>query len=144
MRNLFGPELCWILLYAATVLLGSSNQPPTVEGNQRLELIGWLLPLIGVAASLVTLAWLRATWWALARVLLAGTVGAPVVITTLCGAIRYDDSRDSGVGTAWMVFIMLGWVALAGALVIAAGVVGLTHSRRSTAAGQPATTLPDA
>ncbi|MBA2433212.1 MAG: hypothetical protein H0V56_14045 [Chthoniobacterales bacterium] len=32
--------------------------------------------------------------------------------TTLCTAMRYHDSRDSGVGTAWMLFIGLGWSAV--------------------------------
>lgn len=130
-RQLIGPELCWFALYLGTLLLGAANEPPTVAGNQRLEMIGWFLPLIGVALSLVTLAWLPLKWWGLARVLFAGAIGVPFVVTALCGAIRYNDSRDSGVGTAWMMFIMLGWIAVAAALVIAALLLALRdHSRR--------------
>jgi hypothetical protein len=130
-RHLFGPELCWMLLCGATMLLRTTNQPPTLAGNQRLELIGWFLPLIGIVLSLGTFAWLPGNkWLALGRVLVSGLVGVGVVTTLLCGAIRYDDSRNSGVGTAWMVFIMLGWIALGGAAVIAAIVIGVTSRTR--------------
>jgi hypothetical protein len=113
------------------MLLGTTNQPPTVAGNQRLELIGWFLPLIGVVLSLGTFAWLPGNKWiGLGRVLVSGVIGVYAVTTLLCGAMRYDDSRNSGVGTAWMVFIMLGWIALGGAAVIAAIVIGVTSRTR--------------
>ena len=128
-----------MMLGLATALIGATNQPPTVAGNQRLELIGWFLPLIGILLSSGTLAWLPGSkWWGLARVFFSGAVGVFVVTTILCGAIRYDDSRDSGVGTAWMVFIMLGWIALCGASVVGAIVVAVwPRSRRRTSATLP-------
>ena len=109
------------MLGLATALVGATNQPPTVAGNQRLELIGWFLPLVGVLLSAGPFVWLPGSrWLVLARVLLSGAIGVFVVTTILCGAIRYDDSHDSGVGTAWMVFIMLGWIAVAGVAVLGA------------------------
>ena len=119
-----------MLLCFATMLLGSTNQPPTVAGNQRLELIGWFLPLTGILLSLGAFASLRGNrWLVLGRVVASGLVGVCVVTTLLCGAIRYDDSRDSGVGTAWMVFIMLGWMALAGVSVLVAIVIAVSSRR---------------
>jgi hypothetical protein len=134
LRNyLFGPEAWWLVVYAATLLLAGTNEPPTVEGNQRLELIGWFWGPLAALISFATLWWLRSKWWGLARVFTAGCVGVFFVTTALCGAMRYDDSRDSGVGTAWMVFIMFGWMTIGGASVIAAIVIALTsRSRRAT------------
>ncbi len=60
------------------------------------------------------------------RVFAVGGVGVFFVTTALCGAMRYNDSRDSGVGTAWMVFIMFGWMTTAGASATAAIVLALT------------------
>src|SRR5688572_7428697 len=97
-----GPELIWGMMFAVTALLVSRNQPPTYAGNQRLELIGWFLPLIGVILSFVSLAWAPGSqWWWLARIVLVGAVGVVIVTTHLCGGIDYHDSRNSGVGTAY-------------------------------------------
>jgi hypothetical protein len=116
-----GPELIWVLLFALTVLLVSRNQPPTYAGNQRLELVGWFLPWVGVVLSFVSLAWAPGSpWWWLARILLAGAVGVVIVTGHLCGGIDYQDSRNSGVGTAYIVFIGLGFMALMSGSVIAA------------------------
>ena len=113
------------------MLLGTTNQPSTVARNQQLELIGWFLPLVGIVLSLGTFAWLPGNkWLGLGRVIASGLIGVFAVTTLLCGAIRYNDSRASGVGTAWMVFIMLGWTALAGASVLAAIIIAVWTSRR--------------
>lgn len=111
-------------------MLGATNVPPTVDGNQRLEAIGWLWGPAAVLLSFATLWWLPGgRWWALLRVFVAGCVGVSFVTTALCGAMLYNDSRDSGVGTAWMMFIMFGWITLGGASVIAAFVIALRSPR---------------
>ena len=115
-----GPEMVWALLYLATVFLVLRNQPPTTAGNQQLELVGWFLPLIGVVLSFVTLVWAPGNqWWWLARIALAGLVGVCVVTAHLCGGIDYGDSRNSGVGSGFVLFIALGWLALFIGIVIA-------------------------
>jgi hypothetical protein len=108
-------------MYGATTLLNSRNQPPTVAGNQQLELIGWLLPITGVILSFVPLAWAPGNNWLwLLRIVVAGLVGIVVVTNHLCTAIDYGDSRNSGVGTAFMLFVGLGIVALGIGTAIAA------------------------
>ena len=113
------------------MLLASTNVPPTVEGNQRLEAIGWLWGSVAALLSFATLWWLPGgRWWALLRVFVAGCVGVSFVTTTLCGAMVYNDSRDSGVGTAWMMFIMFGWVTVGATSVIAALVIAVQSRQR--------------
>jgi len=119
--NFLGPELVWLLLYGATTLLGHRNQPPTEAGSRQLETIGWFLPLIGVALSFVPLWWAAGNKWIwLLRIGVAGLVGVVAVTTKLCGAIDYGDSRNSGVGSAYLIFIMLGVMALFAGSAIAA------------------------
>ena len=52
-RTIIAPELIWLALFALTLALASSNNPPTVAGNQPLEAIGWFLPVVGVAVAFV-------------------------------------------------------------------------------------------
>ncbi len=108
-RNLIGPELLWILLYLAAALLARANQPPTVAGNQRLEQIAWVLPIVGVVISFLPFRWVTHPWWCLARNVGFGLIGVVMVTTELCSAMHYNDSRDSGVGMGWVLFISLGW-----------------------------------
>ena len=128
---LLGPETFWVVAYLLTLALTATNQPPTVEGNQRLELIGWFWGPTAALISCATLIWLRHKWWGLLRVFSAGCVGVFLVTSALCGAMRYDDSRDSGVGTAWMMFVMLGWMTLASACVFCALLIALAISLRA-------------
>ena len=130
-RLLTGPEIWWLIVYGATLMLGATNVPPTVEGNQRLEAIGWLWGPVAVLLSFATLLWLPGGRWGLLRVFVAGCVGVSFVTTALCGAMLYNDSRDSGVGTAWMMFIMFGWITLVGTSVIAAIVIALRGRRQA-------------
>ena len=116
-----GPELVWVLMFGITALLVARNQPPTLAGNQQLELIGYFLPLAGVIVSFVPLAWTPGSpWWWLLRIMLAGLVGVFTVTNHLCGGIDYNDSRNSGVGTAFVLFLGIGGMALCGGAVIAA------------------------
>jgi hypothetical protein len=108
-----GPELAWFLMFLFTVGLVSRNQPPTEAGNLQLEQIGWFLPFVGVLLSFVPLAWaLGSPWWWLARIVVAGGIGALVVSSHLCSGIDYNDSRNSGVGTAFIMLVMLGYITL--------------------------------
>jgi hypothetical protein len=107
-------------MYGFTSFLNSRNQPPTVAGNQQLELVGYFLPVVGVVLSFVPLAWAPGNNWLwLLRIVVAGLVGIVVVTSHLCTAIDYGDSRNSGVGTAFMLFVGLGIIALGIGAVIA-------------------------
>lgn len=129
---LLGPETFWLAAYLLTLALAATNQPPTVEGNQRLELIGWFWGPLAALLSCATLIWLRRKWWGVLRVFIAGCLGVFFVTTALCGAMQYNDSRDSGVGTAWMMFVMFGWVALGAACVFGALGIGVWSRLRRT------------
>jgi hypothetical protein len=110
---ILGPELTWVLLLIVTVLLVMRNEPSTEAGNQQLENIGWFLPIVGVTLSFIPLAWAPGSQWVwLLRIGLVGLVGVCLVTSILCGGINYNDSRNSGVGTAYVLFIGLGITAL--------------------------------
>lgn len=116
-----GPELMWALVFGITAFLVARNQPPTEAGNRQLEAIGWFLPLVGVALSFVPLAWAPGNqWWCLLRIVVAGLIALFFVVGHLCGGIDYHDSRNSGVGTAYMLFIGLGVMALLGGAALSA------------------------
>lgn len=118
---LAGPELIWVVAYALTALLISRNNPPTLEGNQRLELIGWFLPTLSTLLSFAPFWWLPdQRWLLLARVVLAGLVGAVLVTSHLCGGIDYQDSRNSGVGTAFVLFVGLSYMLLLALAIVTA------------------------
>jgi len=129
-RIIAGPELIWLVFLTIAAVLAASNEPPTLGGNQRLETIGWFFPILGVVASFLPFRWTeQKSWWCLARIFLSGGVGVFLVTTELCTAMRYGDSRDTGVGVAWMLFISLGWCFLL--LASAVGVIVLFVRRRS-------------
>ncbi|GAB3543639.1 hypothetical protein [Spirosoma fluminis] len=108
-----GPELVWLLMLAITALLVFRNQPATEAGNLQLEHIGWFLPIVGVLLSFVSLAWAPGSpWWVLARIILAGGIGIMLVPACLCGGIDYGDSRNSGVGSGYIMFVGLGLMTL--------------------------------
>ncbi len=60
----------------------------------------------------------------LLRIGLASAIGLCFVVTRLCGGIDYGDSRNSGVGTAWVFCIGLGLMLLLIGIAIAAVWIG--------------------
>lgn len=115
-----GPELAWGLVWLLTAWLVSLNKLPTRAGNQRLETIGYFLPLIGLLLAFLTLAWaVGSYWWLLLRIALGSAAGILVVISVLCGGIDYQDSRNSGVGTGFVLFIGLAYLELLIGLTVA-------------------------
>jgi hypothetical protein len=115
-----GPELIWAIVYALTALLVSRNNPPTLAGNQRLELIGWFLPVVSTLLAFTPLWWAPGNRWLwLLRIVVVGCIAIVVVVALLCGGIDYKDSRNSGVGTAFVMFVMLGYMVLWGGALVA-------------------------
>ncbi len=118
---LIGPELIWVLFYGAAVLLVARNQPPTEEGSRQLESLWWVLAIASVLLSFVPLA-LKAAgspWWMLLRIAIAGALGVIFVNAKICDGVDYDDSRNSGVGSWFILLWILGWLRLGLGLVIA-------------------------
>lgn len=123
---ILGPELIWIVLFVAASLLVARNQPPTEAGSRHLESLLWLFTLGGALISFVPLAWTSShSWWMLLRIGVAGAIGLCSVVTRVCGGIDYGDSRNSGVGTAWVFCIGLGLMLLLIGIAIAAVWIGI-------------------
>ncbi len=122
---IFGPETIWILLFVVASLLVAQNRPPTQAGSERLESLLWLFSLGGVLVSFLPLAWTATgSWWMLLRIGMASAIGLCCVVTRICGGIDYGNSRNSGVGTAWVMMIAFGLVLLMIGLVVAAVWIG--------------------
>ncbi|GAB4040804.1 hypothetical protein [Spirosoma gilvum] len=106
---LLGPEVVWIGLLAITGLVISFSHPLPPNDHDKLLNMGWLLPNVGVLLAFATLFWIPGGQWVwLLRVGLASLAGIFLVVTFLCEAAVYHDSRDSGIGSAYMLFIGLG------------------------------------
>ncbi|SEJ01240.1 hypothetical protein SAMN05216327_105270 [Dyadobacter sp. SG02] len=110
---LLGPELCWLLTYGLALLLVAPNQPPTEAGNVRLESLAWYVLLAAIVLSFLPLYWSQSGfgWWML-RIGIAGLIGITSVATAFCAAIDYNDSRNSGVGTLWIMLVTFGVIFL--------------------------------
>lgn len=106
---LLGPELSWLLMYGLALLLVAPNHPPTEAGNVRLESIAWYVLFAAIILSFVPLYWSQSGlgWWML-RIGIAGLIGITSVATAFCSAIDYNDSRNSGVGTLWIMLVIFG------------------------------------
>ncbi|QIP14997.1 hypothetical protein G8759_21400 [Spirosoma aureum] len=119
---LAGPELSWLILYLMTMWLVAFYQPlATDSSKEQLLNFGWFLPLIGVIMAFVPLFWAPGNHWLwLIRIGLVSSLGIAFVVTYLCSSVQYHDSRDSGVGTAWIMFFSLGIMTLIGMMFISA------------------------
>lgn len=106
---LLGPELSWLCMYGLALLLVAPNQPPTEAGNVRLESLVWYVLFGAILLSFVPLYWSASGlgWWML-RIGIAGLIGIASVATAFCSAINYNDSRNSGVGTLWIMLVIFG------------------------------------
>ncbi|WP_254560812.1 hypothetical protein [Dyadobacter diqingensis] len=119
-----GPEVSWFLIYGFVLFLGSQNQPPTYSGNLRLENMSWLVLITAIVISFIPFLWIQENrGWLTFRTGLSGLAGIFFISTKLCEAIKYNDSRDSGVGTLYVMLIMLGFVILSLGLICAGLVI---------------------
>jgi hypothetical protein len=106
---LLGPELSWLLMYGVALLLVAPNQPPTEAGNVRLESLAWYVLFSAIVLSFAPLYWSQSgLGWSMLRIGIAGLIGITSVATAFCAAIDYNDSRNSGVGTLWIMLVIFG------------------------------------
>lgn len=116
-----GPELAWLLMLALTSLIITLSQPLPANDHDKLLNFGWFLPIIGVLLAFAPLLWAPGShWWWLVRIILASLLGVGLLVGSLCQAATYNDSRNSGIGTAFMLFSGLGWMVLIGMVFIVA------------------------
>lgn len=112
--------------------MAARNVPPTAMGNAWLERLWWIIPLVGVPLTFLTLARPGASrGWLLVRIALAGAIGLVIAATLVTGAIDYRDSRNSGTMAGWMMSILLG-LAL---LTLGCGATGIALLLRSRGSG---------
>lgn len=110
---LLGPELPWLLMYGLALLLVAPNKPATEAGNIRLESLAWYVLFAAIMLSFVPLRWSQmGLGWSMLRIGIAGLVGITSLATAFCAAIDYHDSRNSGVGTLWMMLVIFGVIFL--------------------------------
>ncbi|MCF0070229.1 hypothetical protein LZD49_07080 [Dyadobacter sp. CY261] len=110
---LLGPELSWFLMYGLTLLLVAPNQPATEAGNIRLESLAWYTIFSAIIISFAPLYWSQSgLGWMMLRIGIAGLAGIVSLSTAFCAAINYHDSRNSGVGTLWMMLVIFGSIFL--------------------------------
>jgi hypothetical protein len=110
---LLGPELSWLLVYGLALLLVAPNQPPTEAGNVRLESLAWYVLFAAIILSFIPLYWSQTgLGWSMLRIGIAGLIGISSVATAFCAAIDYNDSRNSGVGTLWIMLVIFGAIFL--------------------------------
>jgi hypothetical protein len=108
-----GPEVWWMLVYGMVLMLTSQNKPATPAGNEMLENIVAYVLIGAIVLSFLPLFWAgsdRAIW--LARIGVSGLIGIYLISSELCESIRYNDSRDSGVGTLFILMIIFGCILL--------------------------------
>lgn len=101
------------------MLLVAPNHPPTEAGNVRLESLAWYLLFSAIILSFAPLYWSQTgLGWSMLRIGIAGLVGVTSVATAFCAAIDYNDSRNSGVGTLWMMLVIFGVLFLFLAMIV--------------------------
>jgi hypothetical protein len=118
MRLLIGPELYWVVVYFITAWFTRRNLPPTEAGSRFLEKLGWLIPIIAVAASFLFYALPSPPRWLTVRLLLAAVIGVNVISFKLISGINYGDSRNSGVLGVWVYSILAGLAGYVGGLLL--------------------------
>ncbi|GGM93989.1 hypothetical protein GCM10010967_28920 [Dyadobacter beijingensis] len=110
---LLGPELFWLVGYGIVLMVAATNQPATEPGNVRLESLSWYFLLGAIALSFVPLFWMQTTLgWSMVRIGIAGLAGIVFLATGFCSKIDYHDSRNSGVGTLWIMLVIFGVILL--------------------------------
>jgi len=112
---LLGPELFWMLVYSLCWGLARLNIPPTVAGNNWVERVVWILPLLAVPAAFAWSFGLAApgasrVWLAL-RLVLDTLVGLKACLYVLIEAIDYQHSRNSGLLGFWILGLLSGILA---------------------------------
>ncbi len=103
-RYLLGPELFWLLLYAAAAVLGKANTPPSKAVDDFIEYLWFWIP---VASLLVFgLWWIPAAEknWLLLRVWIFGLIGGHFVLEK---ALSAYSNQGPGIGMGYLAGLML-------------------------------------
>ncbi len=108
-RLLLGPELFWMVLYAAAAFLEKANTPPSKSIDNVIEYLWFWIP---VASLLIFGLWwipLVEKDWLLLRVWVLGIVGGHFVLEKALGAYS---NQGPGVGMGYLAGILFIFVFL--------------------------------
>ncbi len=110
-RYLLGPELFWLLMYAAAIFLGKANTAPKFPLNDFIDAMWLSIP--AVSLLVFGLWWIPSVDknWLLLRVWIVGIVGGHFVIEKAFNAYS-QPGPGSGMGyLAGMMFLFISLVA---------------------------------
>lgn len=109
MRYLLGPELFWLLLYLAAILLGKANTPPSKDIDHIIEYLWFWIPVISLLVF--------GLWWLpaseknglLLRVWIFGLIGGHLVLEK---ALSAYSNQGPGIGMGYLAGLMLIFIFL--------------------------------
>ena len=107
MKYLIGPELFWLLLYFAAVLLGKANTPPKFPMDGLIDVLWFWIPALSLLVF--GLWWIPSVEksWLLLRVWIFGLVGGHLVLEKALNAYS-EPGPGSGMGyLAGMLFLFV-------------------------------------
>lgn len=110
-RLLLGPELFWLLLYAAAALVAKANIPPTNAMDDFIDRCWFWIP--AVSMLVFGLWWIPSVEknWLLLRVWIFGLIGGHFVAEKAISAYS-NQGPGTGMGyLAAMIFVFVGLVA---------------------------------
>jgi hypothetical protein len=127
---LFGPEGVWGLIILFSYVAAGWNSPSTPAGNEFLETLWVVTPLVGIPVSFLT-AYLPGSggWSWLMRLIAASSFGVLIAAFLTAGGVDYHDSRNSGLLGAPFYSLAIGLFMLVPGAVIAAIVLWWRRSR---------------
>jgi len=110
-RYLLGPELFWLLLYAAANLLAKANNPPVKSIDNIIEYLWFWIPAVSILVF--GLWWIPSVEknWLLLRVWIFGLLGGHLVLEK---ALSAYGTQGPGVGMGYLaglIFVFVGLVA---------------------------------
>ena len=109
MRYLLGPELFWLLLYFAAIIVGKMNTPPTKAVDNFIDTSWFYIPAVSVLVF--GLWWIPSVEknWLLLRVWMVGLVGGHFVIEKTFSAYS---NPGPGSGMGYLVALMFEFIVL--------------------------------
>lgn len=103
MRYLYGPELFWLLLFGAAMLIANANVPPSPAVEEFIEdLAYWILIPVVLTFGLWLVPKVEKRWL-LVRVWFACIIGGHFVLEI---ALDAHSKQGPGIGTAYIAGIM--------------------------------------
>ena len=108
-RFLIGPELFWLLIYAAARLVGNANVPPVKAIDNFIE-SSWFW--IAILAVLVFALWFIPVVekkWLLPRVWVVSVVGCNFALESI---LSHYSNQGPGIGTGYLAGMLLLFVIL--------------------------------